>query len=197
MDRATAERTPSCDCGGCQSEPVTVAGADLTRAVPKLLTIGEVARAADVSTSSLRFYEAEGLVVPAERSSTGYRLYDDEQVDRVRFIRRAQRLGLSLAEVGELLTAADSHDSLPARDRLRHLVAHKIVTIRQQIDELEAFTGQLESVHQRLDDGAEWSCRDLTACGCLTLDQPIGEGSVISPAVGAASGSPAAPTPER
>lgn len=150
-----------------------MAGADPAAVGLKLLTIGEVARAADVTTSSLRFYEAEGLVVPAERSSTGYRLYDAEQVDRVRFLRRAQRLGLSLAEVGELLTAADSEDSLPARERLRHLVANKIATVRQQIDELEAFTGQLERVHRRLDDGGEWSCRHLTACGCLTLDQPF------------------------
>ncbi|MGI8683291.1 MAG: MerR family transcriptional regulator, partial [Mycobacteriales bacterium] len=72
-----------------------------------LLTIGEVARAADVATSALRFYEAEGLVMPAGRTAVGYRLYDPEQIARVRFIRHAQRLGLSLAEVGELLAAVD------------------------------------------------------------------------------------------
>jgi len=74
-----------------------------------------------VATSALRFYEAEGLVMPAGRTAVGYRLYDPEQIARVRFIRHAQRLGLSLAEVGELLAAVDSDDPVPTRDRLRHL----------------------------------------------------------------------------
>ncbi len=52
-----------------------------------LLTIGEVARAADGATSALRFYEAEGLVMPVGRTAVGYRLYDPEQIARVRFIR--------------------------------------------------------------------------------------------------------------
>jgi len=52
----------------------------------------------------------------------------------VRFIRHAQRLGLSLAEVGELLAAVGSDDRVPTRDRLRHLVANKLVTTRQHIN---------------------------------------------------------------
>ena len=54
------------------------------------LTIGEVARAAGVATTTLRYYEREGLLAPTERSRAGYRLYDDGAVERLAFIRAAQ-----------------------------------------------------------------------------------------------------------
>ncbi len=90
----------------------------------------------------------------------------------MRFIRHAQRLGLSLVEVGELLAAVDSDDPVPTRDRLRHLVAHKLVTTRQHITELQEFTGQLERVHRRLSGNPGCGCRHLGSCGCLPLDLP-------------------------
>ncbi|HWG31942.1 MAG TPA: MerR family DNA-binding transcriptional regulator, partial [Steroidobacteraceae bacterium] len=58
-----------------------------------LLTIGALAQRAQVSTSMLRFYEREGLLRPARRSSGGYRLYGAEAERTLLFIRRAQRLG--------------------------------------------------------------------------------------------------------
>ena len=134
-----------------------------------LMTIGEVAERTGMATSALRFYEREGLVTPVTRTAAGYRLYDDEQVARVRFIRQAQHLGLSLPEVDELLTAADCDDPVPARDRLRHLVAHKLVTARQQIDDLEEFADQLERVQLRLTGDPGCRCRHLGSCGCLSM----------------------------
>ena len=197
MTRPATEQHQGCDCGCCgPGDPATtgrtgrVSRAGVTAespasgaapAVPPtgaatpvgdLLTIGEVARAADVATSALRFYEAEGLVMPAGRTAVGYRLYDPEQIARVRFIRHAQRLGLSLVEVGELLAAVDSDDPVPTRDRLRHLVGHKLVTTRQHITELQEFTGQLERVHRRLSGNPGCGCRHLGSCGCLPLDLP-------------------------
>jgi len=57
-------------------------------------------------TSALRFYEEQGLVSPAARLPSGYRVYDEESAARVRFVRRAQSLGLSLAEIRDLLKAS-------------------------------------------------------------------------------------------
>ena len=120
MTRPATEQHQVCDCRSCgprnddtattgrgsrasradvAAEPPASGAApaepppDLATPVSDLLTIGEVARAADVATSALRFYEAEGLVMPAGRTAVGYRLYDPEQIARVRFIRHAQRLG--------------------------------------------------------------------------------------------------------
>ena len=74
-------------------------------------TIGSIARRAGVGVETIRFYERRGLIArPPRPAAGGYRQYPDEAVARVRFIRQAQALGFSLAEIDELLglRAADS-----------------------------------------------------------------------------------------
>ena len=68
-----------------------------------MLTIGKVAESADVTTDSLRFYEREGLIRPAKKTDSGYRLYTQEAIRRIAFIKHAQQCGFSLAEIRELL----------------------------------------------------------------------------------------------
>lgn len=67
------------------------------------LTIGKVARAAGVATTTLRYYEREGLLSPTGRSRTGYRLYDDGAAERLEFIRAAQAVGFTLDDIRALL----------------------------------------------------------------------------------------------
>ena len=67
------------------------------------LTIGELARAADVPASTVRYYERTGLVRQPPRSASNYRLYREEDVYRVRFIKAAQATGFTLGDVAELL----------------------------------------------------------------------------------------------
>jgi hypothetical protein len=62
-----------------------------------MLTIGKLAALADVRTDTLRYYEQEQLLAPASKSDSGYRLYDSDSVRRVRFIKRAQHCGFTLA----------------------------------------------------------------------------------------------------
>ncbi len=63
------------------------------------MKIGDVARAAGVTTSRIRFYEAEGVIAPADRAANGYRDYPPALVDLIVFIERAQKLGFSLREI--------------------------------------------------------------------------------------------------
>lgn len=67
------------------------------------MTIGALARAAGVAISTLRFYERRKLVMPSSRTRGDYRLYTRADVSRVRFIKRAQELGFTLADVALLL----------------------------------------------------------------------------------------------
>jgi DNA-binding transcriptional MerR regulator len=67
------------------------------------MTIGELARAGGVPISTLRFYERRGILTAPARSSSGYRSYDVDAVLRVRFLRRAQQLGFTLAECAAML----------------------------------------------------------------------------------------------
>ena len=67
------------------------------------LTIGQVAKQADIGLETVRFYEREGLIENPPRRPSGYRAYPPETVTRVRFIRTAKGLGFSLKEIAELL----------------------------------------------------------------------------------------------
>lgn len=67
------------------------------------MTIGALARAAGVAISTLRFYERRKLVLPSSRTTGDYRLYTRADISRVRFIKRAQELGFTLADVALLL----------------------------------------------------------------------------------------------
>jgi DNA-binding transcriptional MerR regulator len=91
------------------------------------MKIGELARAADMKATALRFYEREGLLV-GRRAENGYRLFDADDVTRVRFIRRAQTLGFSLAEIRAVLALSDGTTALPAR-ALRELAETKLAEI--------------------------------------------------------------------
>jgi len=68
------------------------------------LTIGALAQRAQLGAETLRYYERLGLLAPQQRTASGYRLYDPSALDRLDFIRRAQALGFSLEQIGELLT---------------------------------------------------------------------------------------------
>lgn len=68
-----------------------------------MLTIGKLAALAETSTDTLRYYEREGLIEPAQRSESGYRLYKSESARRIQFIKHAQQCGFTLTEIRDLL----------------------------------------------------------------------------------------------
>lgn len=109
-----------------------------------MLTIGELAKQVGLRTSALRYYEQEGLLLPADRTDAGYRLYTPDSLDTIHLIRRAQRLGFSLAEIRTLLSAWQS-GSLDDQDVLttaesRHIALERQLTeLRVQQHELELF----------------------------------------------------------
>jgi DNA-binding transcriptional MerR regulator len=100
---------------------------------------------------------------PAPRTESGYRNYGPETVGRLQFLLRAKALGLSLQEVHRLLTGP-SVDTATERDRLRHLVAHKIADNRRRISELQALSEELESLYVRLLRSPVPECGHLGDC---------------------------------
>ena len=91
------------------------------------LTIGDVAKRANVRIETLRYYEREGLVASPPRSLSNYRLYPEDTVHRVQFIKRVQELGFSLKEIKELLSLRMEPSTSCADVRNRAL--EKITTI--------------------------------------------------------------------
>ena len=119
----------------------------------KRFSVGELAARAGVATSALRFYEANGLIV-SERNSSGHRRYRPDALRRVAFIQVAQRIGLSLGEVGEALDSLPSGRT-PTRDDWNELASRWLPRIDDQI-------AALELLRDRLDG--------CIGCGCLSLD---------------------------
>lgn len=116
------------------------------------LSIGEVAERAGVATSALRFYERQGLI-SSERTSGGQRRYRREVLRRVAFVRVAERVGLSLAEVRSALGQLPAGRT-PTKKDWAHLSLLWREALEQRIVLLEGLRDQLSS---------------CIGCGCLSL----------------------------
>jgi MerR family redox-sensitive transcriptional activator SoxR len=119
-----------------------------------LLTIAEVARRSGVAASALRYYEDRGLIA-SERAGSGHRRYRRPVLRRIAFIVFAQRVGLTLDEIGHELALLPG-DRAPTRRDWSHLSSTWRTRIDQRIAELE-----------RLKLGLT----ECIACGCLSLDR--------------------------
>lgn len=73
------------------------------------LTIGSLAKAADVNIETIRYYQRIGLIIEPKKPTQGYRIYPNESLIRIKFIKRAQQLGFSLQEIDELLELGEGH----------------------------------------------------------------------------------------
>jgi MerR family mercuric resistance operon transcriptional regulator len=131
----------------------------------KSLTIGRLAKEAGVNLETVRFYERRGLLPRPPRSASGYRLFPAEAARRLRFIRRAQELGFSLKEVGELLSLRVSRRTTSAAIRAR--AETKIADIQEKIRSLESMKKTLQKLTKVCD-----GCVPLAECPILdSLDR--------------------------
>jgi len=129
--------------------------------VKRELKIGEIAKRGGVSLQAIRYYEREGLLPKAPRLTSGYRLFPDTAVRRVHFIKRAQELGFSLAEIRELLSLRENADAScqDMRDRARG----KIADIEQKIRRLRVVKRALSALAERCPGGPLSDCPILDA----------------------------------
>jgi DNA-binding transcriptional MerR regulator len=112
--------------------------------------IGELAQAAGTTTKTLRFYEDQGLLPPAERTQAGYRDYTGDIVARVDFIHRGQAAGLTLAQIRQILDIRDAGEA-PC-EHVRTLLDTRLADLEQQINQLIALR---DSIIQLRDQAAQ------------------------------------------
>ncbi|GLX15121.1 Cu(I)-responsive transcriptional regulator [Pseudomonas straminea] len=108
------------------------------------MNIGQAAKHTGLSAKMIRYYEAIGLLPSAGRSESGYRQYGEDDLQRLRFIRRARDLGFSLAESGRLL--ALWHDRERASADVKALAVEHIEALNGKIAELEALRDTLQTL---------------------------------------------------
>jgi DNA-binding transcriptional MerR regulator len=123
------------------------------------LRIGDVAAQTGVTVETLRYYEQRGLLRPNGRGTSGYREFPAEAVRVVRFIKRAQALGFSLAEIEDLVRLRQRAWTGDAPRQLRDAAEAKVRDINRRVRELRALGRELQELLAACDDG------------CTILDQ--------------------------
>lgn len=104
--------------------------------------IGDVTKLLGISADTLRYYEKISLLPAISRTDSGIRAYNERDLSRLRFIRRAQKMQFSLKEIAELLNMRE--DPQHARDEVRILTQRKLNEVEEHLDDLEFLRNELQ-----------------------------------------------------
>ena len=114
------------------------------------MRIGELGERLGVNPKTIRYYESIGLVPEPERTSSGYRVYGEGDVERLAFIKSAQRLGLALDEIGEILALRERGEA-PC-GYVQTLISQEVADIDRRLEELQVLRQELVSLERRASD---------------------------------------------
>ena len=103
--------------------------------------IGRAAQETGLSIDTIRFYEKQGLLRRSPRTEGGFRLFGKDEIETLKFVRKAQELGFSLSEIRELLVLRAEH--VPTCAHVKELLEEKVSAVEQKIEELQALRKSL------------------------------------------------------
>ena len=126
------------------------------------MKIGELAAQTGVTAKTVRYYEAIGVLPEPLRGPSGYRDYDAEAVERLRFVRDAQATGLSLAEISSVLELKDAGSG--SCQHTTALLERHLTDLDQQIERLQEARAELVRLAQRAQELDPSSCTDPNRC---------------------------------
>ncbi|MDT3718018.1 Cd(II)/Pb(II)-responsive transcriptional regulator [Pseudomonas oryzihabitans] len=130
------------------------------------MRIGELASRTDCAVETIRYYEREGLLSPAARSSSNYRRYDQSHVERLLFVRHCRSLDMTLGEIRALLALRDTGE--PGCDQVDALIGAHLHHVEVRIRELSQLREQLVTLRRQCQGEGEGD-----RCGILReLSQP-------------------------
>jgi DNA-binding transcriptional MerR regulator len=132
------------------------------------MQIGELAKLANTSAKTIRFYEDSGLLPAPARTASGYRDYGPDIVDRLRFIHRGQAAGLTLQKVRQILAIHDRGE-IPC-GHVRQVLNTRLDQVRAQIAELVALEGHLQTLLDHASQAAPTEHDHSTVCWILESD---------------------------
>lgn len=120
------------------------------------MNIGEAAAASGVSAKMIRYYEEIGLVKPERRTSSNYRVYGENEVHRLRFVRRARTLGFSLEETERLLALWS--DTSRKNDDVRAVALDHLRDLEEKMESMRVMADTLKTLVDRCEDGNRPEC---------------------------------------
>ena len=133
------------------------------------LTIGRLAKQVGIGIETVRFYERQGLIEPPPRTDSNYRVYPEEEVSRLRFIKKAKSLGFTLNEIKELLFLR--HDPHATKADIKNRTLAKITDVKQKISDLTRIQKALEHLASSCDGhGPLEDCPILKALDSENID---------------------------
>ncbi|MPZ50058.1 MAG: MerR family transcriptional regulator [Dehalococcoidia bacterium] len=149
----------------------------------KELTIGRAARQTGLTPKTIRFYEDEGLLPAARRSESGYRLYTEADLTRLRLIQRLRLIDLSLPDVRTLVQHAYTADCATFGEQLLSTISSQQAEVARKLTELQALKDDLDALQAHITHCCE-GCTPADMAGCcgfcgLTLEEG-GETNEIS-----------------
>jgi DNA-binding transcriptional MerR regulator len=130
-------------------------------------SIGELVRMLDISADTLRYYEKIKLLPEIGRTGSGIRAYDEHDLSRLRFIKRAQKMRFSLKEIAELLSMRE--DPQHARDEVRILTHNKLAEVEEHLGDLQFLRNELQLL-LNLCTASEDGCPIIES-----IDQEVGD----------------------
>lgn len=150
------------------------------------LSIGKLAKAADVKVPTIRFYEQIGLLPQADRTHSDRRIYGEGDVRRLAFIKHARQLGFPIDAIRTLLDLSDNPEHPCEHANL--LAAEQLQTVETKIAQLKALRGELRRIVATGCRGAAGDCRVIEALADHSLREEVHLGR--NPAFGGVAGSP-------
>ena len=130
-----------------------------------LIRVGELAIKTGKSTRAIRFYEERGLLLPQSRTPSGYRLYTLDSIKRIQWIDQMQSMGLSIAEIADVLDSLRDHETGPLfMTAIRRFYTERLETTQKEISRLMGLSTQIQSTLNFLDD----------CVGCQSVSAPNG-----------------------
>ena len=133
------------------------------------MKIGELAKHSGTTVKALRFYDGIGLLPAQERTRSGYRLYGDEAVTRLRFIRAARSVGLSLEQIKEIIDLRDA-GTVPC-EHVLGLLESRVAEIEAHIQELSRLRTQLRDLTDRGRDLDPKDCAASRICHVVAWER--------------------------
>lgn len=132
------------------------------------IQIGQLSEQTGLSVDAIRFYEKQRLLERAPRTEGGFRLFNKQDIQRIQFIRRAQRLGFSLPEIRDLLVVQREEDQTCSH--VRDLLRAKVAQIHSKAEELRLLEEQLKEQLRKCERKLKAPCNSQSG-GCPVLDE--------------------------
>lgn len=135
------------------------------------MNIGDIAKATGISAKMIRYYEETGLIRPATRAMSGYRVYSDNDLQTLRFVRRARDLGFTVKQIDDLLTLW--RDRTRASASVKEIALGHVAALEKKMQELKEMSDTLLHLASHCHGDNRPDCPILTTLGSAEAVAPL------------------------